>query len=166
MGIVDLYAGQAQLYQFKLEKKFYELSSKDQKTAAYVTNKIHGLRFMDYSGDLSQSRLPTIVKYFADKALKNGSVIGYKGGNIEKKLLDSLGVKNYVNIEVFGTPKFDTIANQQPYKELASRYSKIIVNSGETTCQRHKKSCTIFHCPMEEVCYFAVWLQHNVLKIS
>lgn len=146
------------LFRFRLHRTLKSLTGKDRKSARFVTRHIHSLRFKDYSKDLNQRLLPTVIKHFADFCNVHSKSIGYKGGHLEKDLLIKAGAKNILNIELYGIPKFDVLNTDEQVQELAATFSYRIAFSSSTKCNRHGINRKNYHCPMTEVAHFAAWL--------
>jgi hypothetical protein len=73
---------------------------------------------------------------------RNADLVGYKGGNIERDLLNMLGV-SCINMEIMACPK---------YEQLLSKY-----NVEPETCGYHIKRGR-YHCSRHEVKLFSQFL--------
>jgi len=83
------------------------------------------------------------------RALYKDGLIAYKGGHLEKDLLDKMGLPS-VNLEDFGCPKADSLRS--------SHYPP------GKACGFHKEHvCTTFiHCPKQETYLFFQWLKNKL----
>lgn len=140
---------------FSLNIKYNELNVKDKKTAAYVFHNVHGIKFQDYGcGEYDQDKIGQIIRSFTNEV--QTPLIGYKGGIIEKKILEKMGIP-CVNIEIYGCPKFNTLI-------LDSRYNDI----PDKSCNLHQKKYNykgeIMHCVVVETAIFRNWYIKNILK--
>jgi len=96
----------------------------------------------------------------------HGRYIGYKGGIVERNLLQPLRAKHTTDIAVsFGVPKFDDIVQEPRYLSAHLEIRMTVSTTKETRCSRHKKSRgKLLHCPLTEVCIFAAYLAVNFPK--
>jgi hypothetical protein len=89
------------------------------------------------------------------------SVVAFKGGILEKKLLNNLGVCSF-NLERWGCPKYDDLLKSvdPTYKSIADR----------SDCGRHtyvpnpkfvQTNGGGYHCSASEVAVFKYWLERN-----
>ena len=128
--------------------RYKELNYKDRRTVNYVYKHIHGLRF---EAAYREAALPQRDVEGVIRALYRGGLIAYKGGHLEKDLLDKMGLPS-LNLEEFGCPKADSL------------WSK--TKDHGTSCGLHKKDLfKMVHCPKQETFLFFQWLQ-NKLKDS
>ena len=82
------------------------------------------------------------------RALYRGGLVAYKGGHLEKDLLDKMGLPS-INLEEFGCPKADSL--------WSSHYPP---GKG---CGHHKEHTFKFiHCPKQETFLFFQWLQNQL----
>ena len=147
---IGLYSVPHGSFSWFLENKlpYLSLEQRDRKTVNYVFRHIHGLRF---ESSLPEKALPQhMIKPMIDSAYHrsrtpNRYMVGYKGGHLEKDLLNELQIP-CVNLEDFGCPKVE--------KLIAMGFD---VGS---TCGRHAKPT--HHCPKQETYLFYQWLQSQV----
>ena len=85
--------------------RYKELNYKDRRTVNYVYKHIHGLRF---EAAYREAALPQRDVEGVIRALYRGGLIAYKGGHLEKDLLDKMGLPS-VNLEEFGCLKADSL---------------------------------------------------------
>ncbi|KAK0071525.1 hypothetical protein PV326_001154 [Microctonus aethiopoides] len=151
---VNIFTGQRFL-------RFYNVSDipvqyEDWRGIKFVSRYIHGLKFEDMNGDLDQDDLIELIEDMCRDADHGGWLIGYKGGHVEKDLLNKLGYGHLgVNIEDFGCPKFENLLQQYP---------KWMENC-PLPCNRHhsvidKKTGIIktAHCALTECVMFAKYI--------
>ena len=125
--------------------RYKDLNYKDRRTVQFVYKHIHGLRF---EASFKEVALPQRDLEAVIRALYRGGLVAYKGGHLEKDLLDKMGLPS-INLEEFGCPKADSLWNQ--YKG--------------TSCGHHKTDLfKMVHCPKEETFLFFQWLQNQLKK--
>lgn len=73
------------------------------------------------------------------------NVMGYKGGNLERDVLNRLNIPNY-NIENDGGPKFDVLIKDTRYPQCYP-------------CPSHQNMEMKLYCPLVETFYFGQYLQ-------
>ena len=108
----------------------------------YQIRVIHGLPIERHRVDnnfYSYYEMLSILR----KMFRNADLVGYKGGNIERDLLNMLGI-SCINMEIMACPK---------YEQLLSRY-----NVEPKTCGYHIKSGRQYHCSRHEVKLFSQFL--------
>ena len=94
---------------------------------------VHGLRF---EAAYKEAALPQREVEGVIRALYKDGLIAYKGGHIEKDILDNMGLPS-VDLEEFGCPKVDSL--------WSSHYSP------GRSCGHHKQDTFKFiHCPKQE----------------
>jgi len=122
--------------------RYKDLNYKDRRTVQFVYKHIHGLRF---EASFKEAALPQRDLEAVIRALYRGGLVAYKGGHLEKDLLDKMGLPS-INLEEFGCPKADSLWNQ--YKG--------------TGCGHHKTDLfKMVHCPKEETFLFYQWLKQQ-----
>jgi hypothetical protein len=107
----------------------------------YQIRVIHGLPIERHRVDnnfYSYYEMLSILR----KMFRNADLVGYKGGNIERDLLNMLGI-SCINMEIMACPK---------YEQLLSRY-----NVKPETCGYHIKRGQ-YHCSRHEVKLFSQFL--------
>lgn len=137
------YTGKRGSTRFKLPYLFCNLSDKDKRAAAYVTNRVSGLPFEArvIERAISCDRVPdNVVALYRKYRTKTKHLIAYKGGHIEKDLLDKLAIPS-INLEEFGCPKFENL--------LASGFEPV------KGCGYHVRRS---HCAMAECEIFFSWV--------
>lgn len=140
-------------YGVKLNLNKKNLSVKDRKHAWYCTNFVHGLEFMDYDSDYSQEEINRIIKSLSINAEKDGRLLAYKGGHYELDLFNKLEIRNIVNLEELGCPKFDDLIVMIEYKP------DVIQNCGYHLELKHCRK--VAHCPLLEVYIFNKWYKKS-----
>ncbi len=128
-----------------LKKYFPKLTSKDLKNVNYCKFKIHGLSFRPLPGEkrcLNDDRLMDFVaRLYENHSTESQYVIGYKGGNVERDILNQLGIPN-VNIEDFNCPKY----NYLPKVTISDCGFHLPLNN--------------YHCPKLECYAFSLWVKN------
>ena len=145
LGIINVKHNEGLSYHFNLGINWYDLSPKDQKNCAFVSEKIHKLEFEDPKG-IPLANLSCIVyNFYKSTKIDDMSTIGYKGGHFERDLLRKLKIPS-VNLEDFGCPKAVHLFDKLVWLE---------------TCGRHIGEDPYLHCPKVEVEAFACWLKEK-----
>ena len=141
-------------WHFRVEQRLDELNYVNRKqvlkTASFLTRHIHGMEFKDLPEHLPPEFLPSIILRIYETCFRKfGRVlIAYKGGEIERKLLNALYIPN-INLEVWDCPK---------YNDLVSVYSPPdMLNCGLHTHFSH--TVILPHCPKQETFVFKMWLK-------
>ena len=124
--------------------RYRDLSYKDRRTVHYVYRHVHGLRF---EANYNEAALPQRDVESVVRALYKGGLIAYKGRQVEKELLDKMGLP-CVNLEDFGCPKADALW-----------FTHLNYPSG-TSCGHHKVET--IHCPKQETYLFYQWMQSQL----
>ena len=106
---------------------------------------VHGLRF---EATYKEAALPQRELEGVIRALYKDGIIAYKGGHLEKGLLDKMALPS-VDLTDFGCPKADSL--------WSSHYPP------RKPCGHHKiDTCKFIHCPKEETFLFYNWLKHKI----
>ena len=94
-----------------------------------------------------------IQDLYGDYSTPDRTVVGYKGGHMEKDLLNKLNIPS-LNLETLGCPKYDVLRSDdlKHYKLLSS-------------CGFHKDD-TRHHCPVTECHAFWVWYKTDIIVMS
>jgi len=125
--------------------RYKDLNYKDQRTVNNVYKHIHGLRF---EAAYREAAVPQRDVEAVIHALYRGGLVAYKGGHLEKDVLDKMGLPS-VNLEDFGCPKADSL--------WSWGYTT------EKSCGYHIPSKFKFiHCPKQETYFFFQWLQNKL----
>ena len=134
---------------FNSRLRYKDLNYKDRRTVNYVYRHVHGLRF---ESAFREAALPQRDGEAVIRALYRGGLVAYKGGHLEKDLLDKMGLPS-VNLEDFGCPKADSL------------WSKLYPPG--KSCGHHKEQpFKLVHCPKQETYLFFNWLQNKLKEIS
>ena len=146
MGWCDM-QGQADSIHFTGPIDYSELSVKDKRTVNYVYHRVHGLPFnakpkekalpLDFAETIIQTLYQTLCT-------KDQYVVAYKGGTIERDMLDKLQIPN-INLEWFCCPKVTELIDVG----FDAAYS----------CGYHQKP--EHHCPKQETSLFYQWLTEH-----
>lgn len=139
-------------FRFKLNHLAKQLSSKDWKTVRYCTRHIHGLRFCTHPQEKDLHDAETLKQliqcmYNDNKTLEK-YIIAYKGGCVEKQILDELEIPS-VNLEDFECPKYEHLP--KPSIKDCGYHSKYAYNNAYV------------HCPKVECYAFADWIMSNIM---
>ena len=99
--------GERVRHAFFIPVPYKNLSDKDKRTVNFVRRKIHGLTYQPLEAEHFQNPevLDELIKgiYLMYKDCSNGrTVVGYKGGYVEKDLLMKLNIP-CLNLETLGT---------------------------------------------------------------
>jgi hypothetical protein len=111
----------------------------------YQISRIHGLPIVRQRIDDNFYLYDEVMQRLFDM-FKNADLIGYKGGTIERDMLNKMCV-NSINLEVLGCPK---------YSLLLSKYGV-----EQHTCGYHLHNGVAYHCSGHEVELFARFVSEN-----
>ena len=123
------------------------LNDKDRRTVHFVSQHIHGLSYQPTPDEPHQDPLVIgqLVKDIHDMYVKcsegQRTIVGYKGGHVEKDLLQKLNIPS-LNLETLGCPKYDALKT----------------HSLLPSCGFHKDD-RVHHCPVTECHAFWKWYQ-------
>ena len=95
-----------------LPMKYTDLMPSQQKQAAFVTRRIHGLPFTPTHFEDAQPQeqlVQDVTDLYQLYMTEDKPVIAYKGGHIEKDLLKELELGPFVDLEDFGCPKVEEL---------------------------------------------------------
>ncbi|CAB4013531.1 Hypothetical predicted protein [Paramuricea clavata] len=115
-------------------------------TIRYQINKVHGLPIINTRLTDDFYTLEESMDFLTDEFMRNADLVAYKGGDIERNLLNNMGVR-CINLEVLSCPK---------YANLLTKYGH-----RQECCQYHLGD--YFHCSKHEVKVFAHFVQ-TILK--
>jgi len=111
---------------------------------------VHGLRF---EAAYKEAALPQRDVEGVIRALYKGGLTAYKGGHLEKDLLDKMGLP-LVNLEDFGCPKADSLWSITGCENCYP--------PGKS-CGHHKEhTFKLVHCPKQETYLFFQWLKNKL----
>ena len=125
------------------------LNNKDKRTVDFVKTKIHGLTYRPTPEEHFQN--PLILGILVQTLYDNyktdkRNVVGYKGGHIEKDLLQKLNIPS-LNLETLGCPKYNV--SRTRYEHLTD------------SCGFHADP-TLHHCPVVECHAFWKWYKDEL----
>lgn len=143
LAIYDLHRNKVTLLHVKLPNSL--ISKEKTREVTFCEKNIHGLPFKNVATDLSYSAVINKIKDFDTN--KQFTWL-YKGGIVEKKLLNLLGFNSF-NIEVIGCPKVEKIIETLNLHNLKNCSRHTVFVSKSRTC----------HCSDVEVRAFARWFQ-------
>ena len=141
---------------FRLLIPHQDLSEKDKQTVNFNINKIHGLSYQPNPQEHGQHPrvIPRLVRdLYQDDSTPNRPVVGYKGGHVEKDLLNKLNIPS-LNLETLGCPKYDVLRSQD------LKYYTFL-----PSCGFHKDD-TRHHCPVTKCHTFWVWYKMDVVVLK
>ncbi|GBN91246.1 hypothetical protein AVEN_243958-1 [Araneus ventricosus] len=144
-GYIGINSSTGSSVRFDLRPYEEDISRSEWKTIDYVTKHITGLPFHPMENEETAPLRLLKCKVIAVHDLyrtDDKNVVAYKGGNVEKDLLQQLNIP-YLNLEDYGCPKFDILKNQQTYEN----------------CGYHIRDK---HCPLAEVTAFRNWMLENI----
>ena len=143
---------QSSCFHYTHDMHYEDLSYQDKKTVNYARRHVHGLTFRPnpqehrYFGLHSQDELEEDLAFLYElNATRDSPVVAYKGGQLEKDLLNKLNIPS-VNLETLGCPKYDELRKNKPQR-----------NCG---CHRGSRAN---HCSMAECRLFMEWYNVNQL---
>ena len=155
LGILKVGDKQARSFFFDIGIKDYsQLDPKDRRTCRFVSKHIHKLPlgvppFCKHAIPLCH--LDNIIRRFYNACrIGENSTIAYKGGDVERELLDKLNIPS-VNLEDFKCPKADLLFSG--LKDVQ-------------TCGNHIEPNAYRHCPKVEVEAFGYWLKGRLLTME
>ena len=122
------------------------LNGKDERTVNFVIRKIHGLSYQPSQTEHAQN--PRIVgtlskDSYQDYSTGEGTVVGCKGGYVEKDVLIQLNILS-LNLETLGCPKYCVLKYQTSFQLLLP------------SCGFHVDD-SMHHCPVTECSAFWHW---------
>lgn len=129
---------------------FHEAEAKYKNSHVWILKNNHGLSCRPKKGRpaiLCQDVASCLKNAFLKYGLEECETVGYKGGNIEKDILETIGIQS-VNIEMFNVPKFSELIHT-----IRSNYK----------CDAHN-AITNYHCPVVECDTFAFYLLNLQLQ--
>ena len=137
---------------FRIPVPYKDLALKDKQTVNFVINKIHGLSYQPSQAEHPQHPrivLRMVQDLYQDYRTPDRTVVGYKGGHVEKDLLNKLNIPS-LNLETLGCPKYDVLRNEN------LKYTNLL-----TSCGFHKDD-TRHHCPVTECHAFYLWYKSEI----
>ena len=145
------YLGGSGARHYKMPMKYVELTPTQQRQANFVTHRIHGMPFnathfedARHQEQLSQDVTDLYQLYVSEEK----PVIAYKGGHIEKDLLEELELAPFVNLEDFGCPKVEELMHAGISQEVWD-------------CGNHHGMGTA-HCAMAECQILREWVDYKI----
>ena len=135
---------------YQMPMKYTELLPSQQKQAAFVTRRIHGMPFFSTHFEDAQPQeqlAQDVVDLYQLYMTAEKPVIAYKGGHIERDLLNELELPS-VDLEAFGCPKVQDLMHAGIGYEVLD-------------CGHHNGMGTV-HCALAECQILQEWI---VLKI-
>ncbi|CAB3995357.1 Hypothetical predicted protein [Paramuricea clavata] len=115
-------------------------------TIRYQIRKVHGLPIVNTRLTDDFFTLKESMDFLTKEFLNNADLVAYKGGDIERTLLNNMGVR-CINLEVLACPKYDVLLTKYGYEQECCKY-----HLGD-----------YFHCSKHEVKVFSEFVQ-RVLK--
>lgn len=125
--------GQFEGHAFFMLAPLKALSDKDQKTVHFAKHNIYGLTYQPHYRERAQDQkeVETVMLQLHHKYMtKERTVVGYKGGHVERHLLQKLNIPS-VNLELYGCPRYEVlrpiVCNPSPIVVFIWRKRSIIV---------------------------------------
>ena len=138
---------------FRIPVPRQDLAPKDRQTVNFVIRKIHGLSYQPSQAEHPQHPrvVPRMVQdLYGDYSTPDRTVVGYKGGHVEKDLLNKLNIPS-LNLETLGCPKYDVLRNDD------LKFVNLL-----PSCGFHQDD-TRHHCPVTECHAFYLWYKSGVV---
>ena len=113
------------------------LCDKDKRTVNFVISKIHGLSYQPSQTEHEQNPriVGTLIKdLYQDYSTVEKTVVGYKGGHVEKDVLTQLDIPS-LNLETVGVSQI-----------LYIKPPLTIVTQLRFSCRRHMHHCLVTEC--------------------
>ncbi len=149
LGIITYGDTYGTSFHFNTTLCYENLSKKDKINVDFLQHHIHGLSLSDENG-LDKEMVNIIIKkFYTALKINNESVLGYKGGNIEKNLLTELNIPS-INLELYGCPKADNIFPEMVWLESCGQHNPL-----KNTTDTYR------HCPKVEVEAYLLWLTNK-----
>lgn len=149
LGYASLTKNVENSFRFNLKYRFNSLTDKDHKTVSFCKFNIHGLTFRPMPSEkdtFPEEKLEDIIlALYCNHKTFDKDIIAYKGGHIERDLLDKLDITS-INLEDYGCPKYEKL----PTPEIKD-------------CGFHIKMDRV-HCPKVECAAFARWTKAKMLE--
>jgi hypothetical protein len=154
LALIEVSTARLHYEHFRLGRQRSRLNRKDQKIVDYVSRNIHGIPFVDGDDErLRQEDLrKSLLKLINQSCYEiNDVVVGYKGGNLEKAVLDSMGIASF-NLELIGCPKYDELVTCPQYQYVQNSSPPAADCPLHVITDQNK-----LHCAKQEVCVFRKW---------
>lgn len=167
-AIVEVGNGRIFYEHFKLPYERKDLLPFEIKEIDYVTEAVHGILFENRDNEvMTQEEVAVVVRSFLNQGIHNPQdiVVGYKGGTLEKDLLDEMGIRSF-NMEFIGCPKYDHLVSAVEYKSLYEVFK--VMDYPNIFCSLHVRKTVkevVHHCAKSEVCMFRRWYLHYYLGL-
>lgn len=144
VAIYNCHNRNVHLYHIKLPKSLIA-DGYHRKEVRFCTKNIHGMLLKNFHNDISYEEF---IKKIVEMDPNKEKIWSYKGGIVERKLLNSLYMK-HLNLETLGCPRFDQLLGKYNVKEIPC--------NRHTAFSPYDKS-RIVHCSGYEVKVFGCWL--------
>ena len=162
LGVTDVREKKTTLYTFQLPIHFSELSMEEKKSAIFLRDHKTGLHFRNYPNDLPMDSIFGIVNGLIRVCDLTAETIAFKGGDVERQLLEYHGFFDYIDLEDYSCPKFEKLILRSQLRDIVSTYE--LLPPPKYCCERHHPlhaTGSTPHCPASETAYFAAWLFTN-----
>ena len=161
LGAVGLSDETTLHYFYKMPMSFLDLSPSQATTVTFVKSRIHGLPFVPSHQEKAHpyDQLMKDILYMYRSQMQVGKMmVAYKGGHVEKDILDKLNEENqlnipYIDLEELGCPKVDTLIHQG--------YGYNVSDCGHHFVHRLSKIQCI-HCAFLEVQILKEWVESKL----
>ena len=146
LGYCDWRRVHAGSYRYQLTGYVKDLPKEEQATVSFVTKHVHGL---PYRAFIRENARPVeevkedVRRLYERHRTSERYVVGYKGGHVERDLLDELQIPSY-DLEKDECPKFGRMERLQ----------------GVEGCGHHKDPSK-HHCAVVECVHFVNWMRQQ-----
>ena len=140
---------------YSLPMNYVDLVPTQKRQADFVTRRIHGLPFTPtrFENAQPQERLAQdVADIYQLNMTPEKTVIAYKGGHIEKDLLEEMELAPFVNLEDFGCPKVSDLMHAGIGQEVWD-------------CGNHHGAGTA-HCAMAECQILRDWIDYKINQLK
>lgn len=147
LGYCDWQGNKSGSYRYRLPDSFKDLSRQEKRGVRYVTENVHGLPYdateKEGAKDVEQIREDVLDIYRRFKT-EDKTLVGYKGGHVEKDLLEELSIP-FHDLELDRCPPFRVLKRIK----------------GARGCGNHGDS-THNHCAELECVHFVEWMKQQL----
>lgn len=146
LGYCDWQRHHAGSYRYQLPGYLKDLPKQDQLTVKYVTKHVHGLPYRAFSREKARpaDEIHEDVRGLYERhRTSERNVVGYKGGHVERDLLNELNIPSH-DLEQDGCPPF----------------GRMELLGGVEGCGHHKDPST-HHCALVECVHFVNWMRRQ-----
>lgn len=158
LAYLNLRSKHATLYNIQVPR-YDSLSCFDKQNAKFLTEHIHGLPYSNNEYDLHKSNLNLILSHFVNLCKENNTYIAFKGNIFEKKLLHNFPTKFIIDLDRFGTPKYNHFLGRAPYISYINYLTDNFPHADRQHCLHLPlKNNQLGYCALTRVKYLGAWL--------